>query len=321
MTTTSAMSGCFCAVADAHVDRQRLLDRRLLVAAGAVAPRPADHHEALAEVADVDLEGEPSGARSATAAARRRGRSSRRTASWSGSAERPGGGDRVDVLALDLEAPTRARRRPTSSPDTTRIRGSPLTIVFESARSFWLNVFWAASTTARKRTKPASSGLTLERDLVRARLEIDAARCRPARRSRTAGRSPAGQRSNGCPRPPRSPRRAATSTASSAARSRTSSAPTEADDPRLDLDPAGRREGGLGLALAGRVVAVGEQDDPLLGVVGEQRRGETERRPDVGRGPDRRRRDPVDLAELGRQSLDQRALAERRRFPPRRPRA
>ena len=44
------------AVADAHVDRQRLLERRLLVAAGAVAVRPADHHEALAEVADVDLE-------------------------------------------------------------------------------------------------------------------------------------------------------------------------------------------------------------------------------------------------------------------------
>ena len=47
-----------------------------------------------------------------------------------------------------------------SSPARTRVRGSPLTIVFESARSFWLNVSSAASTTARKRTKPASAGLT-----------------------------------------------------------------------------------------------------------------------------------------------------------------
>ena len=32
--------------------------------------------------------------------------------------------------------------------------------MFESARSFWLNVFWAASMTARKRTKPGSWGST-----------------------------------------------------------------------------------------------------------------------------------------------------------------
>ena len=48
--------GLLLAVAHAHVDRQRLLERRLLVAAGAVAVRAADHHQALAEVADVDLE-------------------------------------------------------------------------------------------------------------------------------------------------------------------------------------------------------------------------------------------------------------------------
>ena len=47
-----------------------------------------------------------------------------------------------------------------SSPASTRVRGSPLTIVFESARSFSLNVSSAASTTARKRTNPASTGLT-----------------------------------------------------------------------------------------------------------------------------------------------------------------
>jgi hypothetical protein len=47
-----------------------------------------------------------------------------------------------------------------SSPARTRMRGSPLTIVFESARSFWLNVSPAASTTARNVWKPGSLGLT-----------------------------------------------------------------------------------------------------------------------------------------------------------------
>ena len=45
------------AVAHAHVDRQGLLERRLLVAAGAVRIGPADHDQALAQVADVDLQG------------------------------------------------------------------------------------------------------------------------------------------------------------------------------------------------------------------------------------------------------------------------
>ncbi len=49
--------GLLLPVADAHVDREGLLDRRVLVAAGAVAPRATDHHEALAEITDVDLEG------------------------------------------------------------------------------------------------------------------------------------------------------------------------------------------------------------------------------------------------------------------------
>ena len=50
--------GLLLAAADAHVDRQRLLDRRLLVAAGAVGVRAADHDEALAQVAHEDLEGQ-----------------------------------------------------------------------------------------------------------------------------------------------------------------------------------------------------------------------------------------------------------------------
>ena len=40
------------AVADAHVDRERLLHRRLRVAARAVRARPADHDEPAPEVAD-----------------------------------------------------------------------------------------------------------------------------------------------------------------------------------------------------------------------------------------------------------------------------
>ena len=44
------------AVAHVHVDRQRFLERRALVAAGAVGVRAADHHQAAAEVAREDLQ-------------------------------------------------------------------------------------------------------------------------------------------------------------------------------------------------------------------------------------------------------------------------
>ena len=44
------------AVAHAHVDGQRLLERRVGVAAGAVRPRPADRHEPASQVPDVHLE-------------------------------------------------------------------------------------------------------------------------------------------------------------------------------------------------------------------------------------------------------------------------
>ena len=57
-------------------------------------------------------------------------------------------------------------------------------------------------------------------------------------------------------------------------------------DTGLDLDSRGRGERRLVLAAARRVVAVRQQDDPLLGVVGEERRREAERGPDVRRGPD-----------------------------------
>ena len=85
----------------------------------------------------------------------------------------------------------------------------------------------------------------------------------------------------------------------------------EADLARLDLDAPARGECALGLAGPGRVVAVAQQHDPLLGVVREERRRQPQRRADVGRGLDRRRRDAVDVLELGRQPLDERVLAER----------
>ena len=55
-TATIATSGRALAVAHRHVDRQRLLERRVEVATGAVAVAAAEHDEPLAEVADVDLE-------------------------------------------------------------------------------------------------------------------------------------------------------------------------------------------------------------------------------------------------------------------------
>ena len=56
MTTTSATSGCFSRSRTPMSTGQRLLERRVGVAAGAVRPRPADRHEPAPEVADVDLE-------------------------------------------------------------------------------------------------------------------------------------------------------------------------------------------------------------------------------------------------------------------------
>ena len=56
MTTTRAMSAAS-PVAHAHVDRQALLQGRLLESAGAVRVGTADHDQPPAEVADVGLQG------------------------------------------------------------------------------------------------------------------------------------------------------------------------------------------------------------------------------------------------------------------------
>ena len=71
----------------------------------------------------------------------------------------------------------------------------------------------------------------------------------------------------------------------------------EADGPRRDLDAARAGAGGFHLAGAGRVVAVRQEDDPLLGRVREEGARQAQRRPDVGGAPDRGRGDPVEVGE------------------------
>ena len=158
MTTTSATSGCSSRLRT-PMSTGSVSSIGLLVTAGAVRVRAADHHEALAEVADDRPGARASGGPSATSAGRRRGRSSR-TRRGPADRSRAPPPDRVDVPG----ARSRGRRSaPRPRPRRRRRRASaarPWTIVFASARSFWLNVFRAASTTTRKRRKPASAGVT-----------------------------------------------------------------------------------------------------------------------------------------------------------------
>ena len=65
------------------------------------------------------------------------------------------------------------------------------------------------------------------------------------------------------------------------------------------------RECGLGLAAAGRVVAVGQEDDPLLRVVREEGGREAQGRTDVGGGLDGCGGDAVELGQVGGQTLDE----------------
>ena len=85
----------------------------------------------------------------------------------------------------------------------------------------------------------------------------------------------------------------------------------EADRAGRDLDPPRARPGGLHLAGPGRVVAVREEDDPLLRRVREEGGGQAQRSPDVGGAADRRGGDPVEVRQLVGQALHERVLAER----------
>ena len=187
--------------------------------------------------------------------------------------------------------------------------GSPLTIVSASARSFWANVLPAASTTARKTWKPASVGLTRKVTVVvpTGRSTCGVPTSAPSANRRTVAgwatvevtRAIA---SISSPRPGRRGRGQAVDEDFGRI--------ALADRPGLDLDPAGRRQRCLVGPAAGRVVAIGQQDDPLLGVVGEERRGQAQRRANVGRRLDRRRSQSVDVANLLGQPLDEGVTAE-----------
>ena len=223
MTTTSAMSGCFCAVAHAHVDRQRLLERRLLVAAGAVALRPADHHQALAEVADVDLErGQlPVG----QAQPRDVDEDDAVVAGEAGEVGRQRlGDDRVDLLALVLERRDQLGRDRVVAGQDERPRLALDDRVRVGAVVLAERVEGGLDDGPEACGSPASVGLTSERDRVRRRRRARPAASRPASpsaNSRTV--AGLGDRRADLGDDRRPPRRGARSTASSAARSRTSS--------------------------------------------------------------------------------------------------
>ena len=199
-----------------------------------------------------------------------------------------------------------------SSPLTTRTLGSPLTIVLASARSFWLNVSRAASTTIRKRRNPASLGVNSERRpgwrrparstaCVAGQLAVDEqphrgrlgdgggdvagdvdglAEARGRRRGEpldedlvAARRCPSGRVSTWMPR--------AAARAASVCPEPVVSLPSESSTIRFwassgNRAPASRSAAPMSVALA-----------------------------------DRRGRDPVDLGEVGRQALDERVPAER----------
>ena len=197
-----------------------------------------------------------------------------------------------------------------SLPARISVRGSPLTMVFESARSFWLKVSRAASTTARNVWKPASVGLTSKVTRVTPASSWTGwvATSAPSAKSRTVAAWATDERISAIAWTD-SPSRAIDGVVSrSTSTSSTLPSPIAFVSMRI---PRARRERRLGRPAAGRVVAVAEEDDPLLRVVGEERGGEAQRGADVGGALDRRRGDAVDVLELGREPLHERVLAER----------
>ena len=208
--------GLLLAVAHAHVDRQRLLERRLLVAAGAVALRAADHHQALAEIADVDLE------RRQLPVAQAQPRDvDEDDAVVAGEAREVGrqrlGHDRVDLLALVLErrdelggdrVVARQHERPRLALDD-RVRVGAVVLAERVARRL---------DDGPEGVEAGLGRLDVERDPGDAGARARPAGSPPAPRRRTGGRSRSGRRSSGSRPRPGSTRRAAPSTAWSAAR-------------------------------------------------------------------------------------------------------
>ena len=288
---------------------QGLLERRLLVATGAVALRSADHHQALAEVADVDLE-----RRQLPIGQSQAGDVDEDHAVVAGKAGEIGrerlGDDRVDLLALVSQGRDQLDRdRVVAGQD----QGSRLALD-DGVRVGAIVLAERVESGLDDCPEADEPGLDRldvgERDRVQPgdqldRLGLDQ---RPVgeeadRRGLGDRRADLDDHRHGLAQP----------------RGRRRRQPLDehlldiakADAPRFDLHAARRRQCGLGLSVAGRVVAVGEQDDPLLRVVGEEGRGEPQGSADIGRRADRGGRQPVDLGQLGREPLDQCALAER----------
>ena len=282
-------------------------ERRLLVAARAIALRSADHHETLAEVADVDLE------RGQLLVVEAQSRDiDEDDAVVTGQAREVGrerlGDDRVDLLALVLERGDQLRGHLVVAGQDERSRlalddrvGVGPIVLAERV---------ACGLDHRAEGVEAGLGrLDVEGDAGQPGDELD----RLGSREGAVGEEPDG-RGLGDGRAYLDEDR----DRFTEARRRRRGHPLDEDlvdvaepDPaRLDLDPACGCERGLGLAIAGRVVAVGEEDDPLLGVVREEGRRETQGAADVGRGLEGCRGDPVDPGQRRREPLDERALAE-----------
>ncbi len=299
--------GLLLLVLHAHVDRQRLLDGRVGVAAGAVALRPADHHQPAAEVADVLLDARQLGV--AQAQPRHVDEDDRVPGEEAVDARgKLLGDERIHRLVLDPEG------RHELGPDLLvagqdqdprlavddRVRIGPVVLAERVASRL---------DDGPERVEAGLGRLDEERHPVRAGDEIDRLRgdlpavgVEPDRRRLGDGRGDLDDRLQ--------------LLADLARRRRRQPVDhdlvrrPQPDRPGLDLDPAGGGQRRLALPGARGVVAVRDEDDPFLGVVGEERRREPQRRPDVGRGANRRGRDPVDLADLGRQPLHERGPAE-----------
>ncbi len=300
--------GLLLPVADAHVDRERLLERRVGVAAGAVRPRPADGHQASPEVADVDLERGHRLVRQPQprdiheddrVVLRERREVGRQRLGDHGVHELALGLERRHQLGRDVLVALDDEHLGLALDDRVRVGAVVLVERVEGRLD-----------DDPEAQEPGIRGRERERQAVLPRVEGHglglgqlAVDVQAGRGRLRGGRRDVGGDLDRLAEPGRGRGRQPLHEHLVAA--------AEPDQVRLDLDPARGGQRRLRLAGSGGVVAVREEDDPLLGIVGEQGGGEPERRADVGRGGDRGRGDPVDLGELGGEPLDERVAAER----------
>ena len=295
------------AVADGHVHRQRLLQRRVEVAAGPVAVPPAEHDEALAEVTDVGLD----------RGHRRRAQRGRRHV--------------VEDEAVVAGEAGQRRRHPARRHDrhlevAVGERGDEV--------GGTLGVVGGDEHLGRPGDEHVGVGRVVLAEPIRLRLDDGAEDVEAGRVGGDAERDGGdarfelqlARRHRGAVREQAQGR---------AGRDRRAQPDHEVDrlaDPRAgrriervdehlgrrlvgggdDVEPdATRGRGGdRVLRLPGGVVAVREQHDPLLRAGREDRGGQADRGADVGRARDRRRCGLRELVELRRQAVDERVATE-----------